>query len=480
MLDNLARVAFVQQSQLQEIQNTMGQVSSIVDKIENECSELDLMLNQLDSQLLSINVEEINLEFKRYKKINYLEDIVVDDDTKWDEFLTNIEHYLEKKHINLNHNPFNHLMTRTQQIELVKKIQDNFAFQKCSCDIHDYMISAMCGILGGLIDVLFVDFKNIDGKMSSNCLGEFSDNLANKITEKFASFCGWDRKKAEAKGSNTTKSAISFLETHFKINYDQATTKDALGKVPHLLPKNHHLKSIGHSPDIFGLLVSIINQFTNTSTFVNQGKIIVIDTEKSCLHGTNVLAKIFCGFANWFGHLISDWSGSSGAKGRGSGIPLPFYNFFQLCNFGHFGEKEQETFAVISSKVFENGYDLRHGIAMSIPVVVTELLARFFFVMKMRFYHGREWQDCLPTENNPYLQRMLFVSYGAFCAVDGTSAFTKSGSNLVSFLLQSNLIAWKKFAYLAIKELYSFCKDGEIDIELLDGYIKQEMFQLKR
>lgn len=96
MLDNLARVAFVQQSQLQEIQNTMGQVSSIVDKIENECSELDLMLNQLDSQLLSINVEEINLEFKRYKKINYLEDIVVDDDTKWDEFLTNIEHYLEK------------------------------------------------------------------------------------------------------------------------------------------------------------------------------------------------------------------------------------------------------------------------------------------------------------------------------------------------------------------------------------------------
>ncbi|EAK5162742.1 TPA: hypothetical protein SB543_000062 [Campylobacter jejuni] len=66
------------------------------------------------------------------------------------------------------------------------------------------------------------------------------------------------------------------MENKFKINYDQTTTNGrngTNGKVDNLSMKNHHLKSIGHSPDIFGLFVSIVNQFTNTSTFVSNGKI---------------------------------------------------------------------------------------------------------------------------------------------------------------------------------------------------------------
>lgn len=89
------------------------------------------------------------------------------------------------------------------------------------------------------------------------------------------------------------------MENKFKINYDQTTTNGrngTNGKVDNLSMKNHHLKSIGHSPDIFGLFVSIVNQFTNTSTFVSNGKIITIDTNTFELQGEILLLKYFVDF----------------------------------------------------------------------------------------------------------------------------------------------------------------------------------------
>ena len=34
------------------------------------------------------------------------------------------------------------------------------------------------------------------------------------------------------------------------------------------------MKSLAHSPDIIGLFFSILNQFTSTSTFLNDGQLI--------------------------------------------------------------------------------------------------------------------------------------------------------------------------------------------------------------
>lgn len=307
-----------------------------------------------------------------------------------------------------------------------------------------------------------------------------TDEMANKITKKFAKMCGWKPTKWK---EDLVKSAIGFLEKKFKINYDHRHTAETGGKVPHLSPKNHHLKSLGHSPDIIGLFFSILNQFTNTATFVSNGKIITIDTETHELQGSNVVDKFFCGFANWFGHLVSDWTGSSGAEGRGSGIPIPFYNLFQLCDFGRFGEKNQESFAVVTSKVFEAGYDFRHGLTMAIPVTITELLIRFMYMMKQRFYHGREWQECIPKASVPELRRMLLVGHGVLCTMDGVDAAIRSGdprANPVKFLLHTNLIGWANFGQLALREVYAWWNVGKMDIEAVDEYLAKDLKMMLR
>lgn len=55
------------------------------------------------------------------------------------------------------------------------------------------MIAGTCGVIAGLIDILFV------GSPTDSKLGGMVDNQANKITEKFASFLGWDKEKAAEK-----------------------------------------------------------------------------------------------------------------------------------------------------------------------------------------------------------------------------------------------------------------------------------------
>lgn len=497
----------IQKHQLSQAQNKLEQIDNTLDDLQDKQSQnqaiLDNLMEQMESLLveaeslpdLSIsNKDEISEALQSILQeeldstsdkttpsialIEELDSVEFDDNMSFEEYVASYKEYAQRNEINLDHDPFETLMSKAQQIALSKRIKEEFAYKNAHCDKYDYLIAGTCGVIGGIIDIVFV------GAPGQSKLGNFTDEMANKATEKFAELCGWSKEKALARGSNTTKSAINFLENKFRINYDQATTNGKNGTgglVKNLNTKNHHLKSLGHSPDLIGLFFSILNQFTNTSSFISNGRLITINTENFELKGGNFIAKIFCGFANWFGHLVSDWTGSSGAEGRGSGIPIPFYNLFQLCNFGRFGDKEQETFAVITSKVFEQGYDFRRGMAMAIPVAITELLIRFMYAMKARFYHQRNWKDCIPNANIPELRRMLLVGHGTLCLIDGVDAAVRSGNpilNPVEFLLRTNLIAWVRFGHLALKELSAWYKEGTIDTDKLEEYLDKDLKNL--
>jgi hypothetical protein len=490
-LKDEANALRVQKHQLNNTEDKLSEIDRILSGMQKDQNSnndvLDNMLNDMDALLKSNstivsdetvaenmtsieNELNINYENKSDSLVSEIENIKIDDNASWNEYVDLVEGYGFKNNLNLKEDPFKHLMTKSQQVELQKRINDDFTLKNADCDKYDYMIAGTCGVIGGLIDVLFV------GMPGDSKLGNIADEQANKITEKFAEFVGWDKGKAVEKGKNTTASAIGYLEGKFKINYDQATTHATDGAVKNLSLKNHHLKSLGHSPDLIGLFFSILNQFKSTSTFVSNGQIITIDTETFQLKGNDFISKVFSGFANWFGHIMSDWSGSSGTVGqggRGTGVPIPFYNLFQMMNFGEFGQHKQ-TFATVTTKVFENGYDARHAMAMAIPVVTTELLVRFMFTMKSHYYHKREWKDSIPNGNIPELRRMLLVGHGTLCLIDGVDAYIRSGGEMVTFLSRTNLLAWARFGQLSLKELNAWYNSGHIDADAVDEYLDQE------
>ena len=481
----------VQKHQLNNANDKLSEIDQILPDLQKEQSNNDKSLDNMIANMKSLlqnnsstvsieavdeNIElienelNINIDKKNISLVSKIDQIQLDENSSWEDYIKSIENYGFKHNLDLQEDPFKHLMTKSQQVELQKRIRDDFTLKNANCDKYDYMIAGTCGVISGLIDILFVGIPG-NGK-----LGNIADEQANKITEKFAEFVGWDKNKAVKKGKNITASAIGYLEEKFKINYDQATTHATGGAVDNLSLKNHHIKSLGHSPDLIGLFFSILNQFTSTSTFVSNGKIITINTETFDLKGNNFISKIFCGFANWFGHIMSDWSGSSGTVGqggRGTGVPIPFFNLFQSMNFGEFGQNKQ-TFATIATKVFENGYDTRHAMAMAIPVVTVELLIRFMYTMKAHFYNKKDWKDSIPNANIPELRRMLLVGHGTLCLIDGVDACIRSGGEIVTFLSRTNLLAWVRFGQLALKELNAWYNAGHIDVDAVNEYLNKE------
>ncbi len=483
--DEKASALVVQKHQLNQTEDKLSQINTNISNIDDEQKinnkQLDGMLLDMEKLLNSKdkivykesnNLPTVDKSDSKIEYISKLDKIDIDENSTWEEYMNSIKEYAFMQNINLEEDPFEKLMTTSQRMELEKRIQEDFVYKNAQCDKYDYMIAGTCGVISGLIDILFV------GAPGDSKLGDIADEQANKITEKFAEFLGWDKDKAAEKGSNSTASAIGFLEKKFKINYDQATTHATGGAVKNLSLKNHHLKSLGHSPDIIGLFFSVLNQFTNTSSFISNGQIITIETGEFELQGHNFIAKIFCGFANWFGHIMSDWAGSSGTVGqggRGTGVPIPFYNLFQLMDFGEFGQHRQ-TFATITTKVFEQGYDARHGAAMAIPVLINELLIRFMYTMKAHFYHKKDWKDSLPSADVYEVRRMLLVGHGVLCIIDGADAYVRSssGAEIVTLLSRTNLIAWTRFGHLALKEVYVWHKSGHINIEEVDKYLDEE------
>lgn len=145
-----------------------------------------------------------------------------------------------------------------------------------------------------------------------------------------------------------------------------------------LTASNHHFKSRAHNPSLLGLFFSVLDQYTDSSHFVTEGQLVSLRQadEKWKLQGENVPGKLFCGFANWFGHLISDISGSQSsarAGNRGMGIPSPLWTWANdiIAIKAKLGFRTSETDKAINElalNIFEKRYDTRFQSVQAIPV----------------------------------------------------------------------------------------------------------------
>lgn len=344
------------------------------------------------------------------------------------------------------------------------------------CDKTDYLISACCGVIGGIVDVV-VGIINSD-----NAVASFTDKQVDHVVQKFAEKCGWKYTEGE-EILDKSHSAIKWLENKFKVNYDQAVG-NAAQEIYDLYPMNHHIKSLAHSPDPVGLFFSIIDQFTGTSHFYSpDGKLMIMNTKTMELEGRTLQAKLFAGVVNWFGHLVSDVAGSSGSKGRGMGLPIPFFHLIELCNFGHFDVNgEMLTIAEIGTKVYTSGYDLRHGITLSISVLITELSIRFCWAIRRHFQYKKPILECIPTANHDSLRMMLLTGYGCFCVVDAVDAGVKSGGNVIIFAAHLNVFAWLRLSVLGLKQIVAMLGlnvDVNKDIESINKLNEAMDYEIK-
>lgn len=354
---------------------------------------------------------------------------------------------------------------------------------KPECDKLDYALAASSGALCGIIDIFLV------GKPSQSPVGDITDEWFANRTKDFAKLFGW-----EDDGTKPFSSAIKHLEKKFKIPYDQSSSGGAAKEVFHLTPSNHHFKSLAHNPSLLGLFFSILDQFNNSSHFVTGGQLVsLIEADgKFELQGHNVPSKLFCAIVNWFGHLISDMSGSHTSKGRGMGIPSPLWTWTNdiiaiksklNMPISQFDDNINE----IAIKIFEQGYDARFQTTQAIPVFINDLIVRLFYSIRRFVKYFAEtnkdlrsvkslWKACEPFSNHT-VKRMLTVAHGTFCLIDIGDAtvrgFIASGGsfNFTELLLRLNIVGVGRLTI----SLY-----GEVRRKVGYQSIEQELLFLKR
>ncbi|MBR3150162.1 MAG: hypothetical protein IKF64_08325, partial [Eubacterium sp.] len=266
--------------------------------------------------------------------------------------------------------------------EKTNETKESVSLLTPNCDKLDYILAASSGALCGVVDIFLI------GKPGETPIGDITDNWFGNRTKDFAKLCGW--KNAD---DNTLLSAIKYLEQKFKIPYDQSVIHGAAKEVFDITPRNHHFKSLGHNPTLLGLFFSVLDQFGDKfgpiSDFISNGELITLEEtgDKFELRGHNVLSKFFCAFVNWFGHLISDMTGSSQSKGRGMGIPSPLWSWsndivaiksklrIPISDF-------DKSFNEMALQLFNEGYDARFQSAQMIPVFINEMIVRVLYATR--------------------------------------------------------------------------------------------------
>ena len=372
-----------------------------------------------------------------------------------------------------------------ETIDSIKKLQPN-------CDRVDYILAASSGALCGVIDIFLV------GKPSESPLGNITDKWFASRTMDFARLCHPEHKKFD-----NLDSAIRFLERKFKVPYDQTHIGNVGKEVFNLTPTNHHFKSLGHNPSLLGLFFSIFDQFTNNSHFITDGQLISLEKAdaKWELKGKNIPSKLFCGFVNWLGHLISDASGSSSSahnNERGMGIPSPLWTWSNdiIAIKSKLGLKATDTDKAInelSLRIFEKGYDSRFQTTQAIPIFLNEMLVRVIYAIR-RFFNYLQtipsekrsfslmWKKCEPF-SNATVKRMLTVAHGTFCLVDLGDATVRSfmagaGTfDVVEFVLRLNIVGIGRFAislYGEGKRAFSY-----VYAKLESGFVSKQMIIVK-
>ncbi|WP_195318752.1 hypothetical protein [Weissella cibaria] len=515
-LMNLAKPLVAQQDVEKKSDQKLSEILGHIDNINiknsdqnNELDNLELQLQALlgdvkqtteteDNNLAVMALEDLLLETDKIEveQVEILDTVLTDEREDWTTFKQRYEEYAQRQNLAINEDPFTQLMTESQKIAFQERIQEEFGLNKVPImDKYDYFLGAFSGVITGLIDILFVG-NVLNGGGSP--LREWTDKSTDKVVENFGHFVSKYAPKGKITPSDSLTGVekwIDYLERRFNVPYDARYGTDLVGgKNVSMDTKDHHLKSLAHSPDIIGLFFSILDQFNGTTSLIDGGRLITLKTNTKKaknfeLQGHNVVTKLICGVVNWFGHLMSDIAGSSGAKGRGAGIPAPFYSLIQNMNFGEtdLSKDSSRNFAEFSEILFTEGYDLRAVTTQAMPVALNELLTRFFWAVKRVFYHKENMADLLKNGRTPELRRMLLTSYGTFVTIDGIDAtgraFIKGGAPQnpkfwVALFGTLNLVGWSRFGMIAFQEVYVKLNPDAVDVVRMDGEINREWSRL--
>ena len=301
-------------------------------------------------------------------------------------------------------------------------------------DAVDVIIPVVAGILGGAVDCILGGFVKTDsGKSIPGTLSDYVGKLFDKALP------------AEK---------ITELEKLAKVTYDAQDNRNTTVYVDTLSSYFHRFLQLGHDP-ILGFIFGVIDMMRGTMTTIDyNGKFVVQLMEN---YSDRKATNLFEAISTVFLHMLSDVNTLAG-------LPAPFMTLFNKLQIGSIGEEKLNVSELVKS-MYGQGYDFRHFCAMSIPVMIIEVVVRVSYFVK-RLAEGYTFSEAIPVGLNhvkkPKLGTMLFIAHSASTAINtGKVVFTKNP-------LDINYAQWLSFTRYSVKQLKWVLRDKP---ELRDRYV---------
>lgn len=317
-------------------------------------------------------------------------------------------------------------------------------------DRWDYAIAGGCGLFAAMLDWLCVKApakptvewtKKVDGVFNRGVQKAFNRLLPPELSRGLGK-------------QNTIGGA------------DSSTVAQLIGGAPGALsPTNHRLRSLSHDP-ILGFLFGVLDMKHGTCTVVEHGSLKIYKTTAG-----PVADGLFARLGRLFGHLVSDVNAPSSKGNRGMGLPVPLMGVLRMSDGLPVGDSD---LGKQIEYMYAKGYDLRHFVAVSIPVLAMEVVLRVLYAFKQVALEGSSLGETLietmPTKMNPRFRIMLAMAYGTMAGVNGARVFvTKdilslnyaawtglvwNGFHAIKWaLLDRNLRLWKEFEQKELEAL---------------------------
>lgn len=256
-----------------------------------------------------------------------------------------------------------------------------------SFDRYDFALSIATGFIAGIIDILLVGIPAHPGFLGSQpSTGGWLSNLIKEKT-----------------GNLFPKEKIVELEKLYRVSYDFSTSRNLNTKVPGLGPRTHRFQSLGHDP-LLGFVFGVKDILTGEFSAIGKDGSLIIQkvSQGSCFEGEQLFIRLLEALKVQFGHLASDIA-------TPAGLPAPLMPLLLFLQLGEIGDKKY-TIAEISRQMYRSGYDFRHFIAGSIPVLVTEVIIRLGYFVKS-IQKGKALHEAILPASSLKLRRQLFLAH---------------------------------------------------------------------
>lgn len=277
-----------------------------------------------------------------------------------------------------------------------------------SLDRYELSLSVVVGIISGVVDVLLVGIPAHPGFMGSpKSEGGW---LSNSVKEKVSNLFPPDK--------------ISELEKAYKVSYDPSTSRSLHKKVAGLGPGTHRFQSLGHDP-LLGFIFGIKDILTGKFTAISKdGFLITQKVADPLMIGENLFVRLVEAIAIQLGHLASDVATSRG-------LPAPLMPLLEFLQFGKIGNKEY-TIGEVARQMYRSGYDSRHFMAASIPVMITEIIIRLSYVIRA-IKDGKSLVEAIPSASSIKLRRQLLIAHSVSTLINAGKVYVTQNPLAISW-----------------------------------------------